>query len=525
MVGIPKTKRCQRCKHRKIKCDEKWPSCTPCFKARAQCSGPPQDHKFVHNGRHAKGGNTAFDARSSSSSTSHPTAFDLISVSVQTAPGGEAYGCYSMPSAPRPLPTTLADRVAARLIGHLDRDPFRDLLLNMSYFKYLPNRLNENVALRDCVAVFISAWANFRRRLPPDRLVDGQAYGKALRSLQRVLDGKQQLDPETLAAIIVLERSDAFFNLPNPTFHTVHARGIQTLMLKRGPPPVHGSSELDAILTLEAQVALLPLWLVEGGYNFFEEPPWHATIQRAHEIIKHLNPGFESAYELDQLYRQWPHLARELRSIYTNPDKTSGLGEAIDIRSRVVAIELRVQSIEQEIIVEGRKRGVFQEIPSPATRLGMQATFTYTKVDFAQLYLGVMMLRMVLFRMLYDLSVFVDEPDPSYIEAYEALCAKSRLSIPYARRLGPMAAMMFHAIWVVSFEGAHGADREDMLDFITETDAYRQVLPKDRADLEKHIIKTARTLIGSIGLDPEPSSKSRRVPCIARFQVHHHDKE
>ncbi|CAG9939537.1 unnamed protein product [Clonostachys rosea f. rosea IK726] len=53
MPGIPKSKGCKSCKRRKIKCDEQWPTCTPCRRSCSRCPGPSSVFKFVHNGQHS----------------------------------------------------------------------------------------------------------------------------------------------------------------------------------------------------------------------------------------------------------------------------------------------------------------------------------------------------------------------------------------------------------------------------------------------------------------------------------------
>lgn len=224
--------------------------------------------KFVHNGCHAVFDDPIdFDratpptatAISSPGSQSLPRSkspqYSMIRINSQDVEGGASYGYFRLSPGPKQYPTTVADRLSARLVAHLDRDSQRDVLLNVSYLKHIPNRLGESAALRDCIAVFVSAWSNFRRGRPMDQLIVPMLYGKALRSLQRVLNSRQVLKCETLAAITILERVEALFDRNRSQHRTMHAKGVYSLMEKRGPPSL--DDPLDVHLALENQATLV----------------------------------------------------------------------------------------------------------------------------------------------------------------------------------------------------------------------------------------------------------------------------
>lgn len=243
-------------------CDQKWPTCTQCFQADAVCSGPPTEPKFVHNGIHGttSGSDPEVPARYTSlpllsSAPSHA----IVAINSRNVPGGASYSILRLSQEPRPNPTTVADRLAASLVRHLENGPGSALLLTMGHLNFVPARIGESPALRDCVALLCSTWANYRRALSIENIIDSKTYGKALRSLQIALnDENQQLHTETLAAVTMMERVEIMFDAKRPRHRALHGQGMYGLMLKRGPPKL--SDELDTCLAfdnLEPMVRIL----------------------------------------------------------------------------------------------------------------------------------------------------------------------------------------------------------------------------------------------------------------------------
>ena len=172
--------------------------------------------------------------------------------SFRDAPGGGASFGYMRlcHRPPRSNPTTLADHTALRLVGFLEHDHLGDLLQSETYTKLLPSRLEKSIALRDAVSVYVSAWTNFQRGEPAEKVVPPVEFGRALRSLQLALDSPDtQLSSETLAATTMMERLESEFDRNRLMYQTVHLDGVRSLMLRRGPPKLN--DELDVCLALE----------------------------------------------------------------------------------------------------------------------------------------------------------------------------------------------------------------------------------------------------------------------------------
>ena len=123
------------------------------------------------------------------------------------------------------------------------------------YLKLLPARLGDSTALRDCTALFASAWANFRRGLSVDQVTDPKLYSKALRSLRGALTNSHGCTCETLAAISVMERFEIMFDTSRPLYASSHRSGMIALMTVRGPSK--SGDEMDVVLALENYLILV----------------------------------------------------------------------------------------------------------------------------------------------------------------------------------------------------------------------------------------------------------------------------
>lgn len=182
----------------------------------------------------------------SSSAPSHA----IVAIGSRDIPGGATYSVLRLSQEPRPNLTTVADRVAATLVRHLENGPDNAFLLTAGHIKFVPTRVGASSALRDCVALLCSTWTNFRRALSVEQLINPDVHGKALRSLQIALNDEcRQLSTETLAAVTILERVEILFDARRPRHRALHGQGLYGLMLQRGPPRL--GDELDTCLAFD----------------------------------------------------------------------------------------------------------------------------------------------------------------------------------------------------------------------------------------------------------------------------------
>ncbi|OTA62336.1 hypothetical protein K449DRAFT_465111 [Hypoxylon sp. EC38] len=497
MVGVPRSKRCQRCKRIKVKCDEKWPTCTPCVRAKATCSGPSTLTKFINNVCHNSTSNEPErDGVRVQLLTSGISANNLKSIRQQGLPGGASFGHFRLSAdEPRKTPTSVADRVAARLVGFLvhENSPW-DILAAIGYTKHLPARLGESPALRDCVALMCSTWANSRRNLPADQLIDSNLYGKALRSLQRALDDhKQQLRCETLAAATVLERLEVLFDTRRPYHRTRHAFGIKGLLMKRGPPDPN--DDLDVHLAFENHAALVSHWLVEGGENFFLTSPWKEAIGQAWSVLRDSVPRDRmDCYTIGYYFGYWPFLVHGFRHISMDPDGSSQEARAIAFRAQVAALEAKVKSIGEPIMQRARDESRIIEEPNPETPVGKK--FHFGNLDTMSFVISYTMLRTIINQVLYHLSVLLGQPDAVLEVENRELCKQTWMCLPFIKALGMVPSILAASPVYMSYEGGDRFEKDYLLDLVVEVSGYKGRYPKDRKSVELLVLNAAKAMTG-----------------------------
>ncbi|KAI1456972.1 hypothetical protein F4805DRAFT_203183 [Annulohypoxylon moriforme] len=497
MVGVPRSKRCERCKRIKVKCDETWPTCTPCMRAKVPCSGPPNLTKFINNGRHS----TTADESSGSEVVVQFVASgkgvkNLKSIRQQGLPNGAQLGHFRLSGdEPRKNLTTVADRVGARFVGYLTHESAAwDMLATAGYNKHLPVRLSESAALRDSVALLCSTWTNYRRNVSPDQIIDSNLYGKALRSLQRSLEDQQlQLRCETLAAATILERLELIFDTHRPYHRTRHSFGISSLMLTRGPPDPN--DELDMHLALENHAAMISYWLVRGGENFYLTPPWASVIQpMKSKLEKSVSAERLPSYTLGYYYGFWPGLVHEFRRISNHPDEFSKQELAMDFRDRVAIMESKVMDIGEPMIDKALFTGRMVEQLDPETPVG--AKYHFESLDLLSCVISYGMIRAVLNRLHYYATNLLEEPNIFLGVEHQNICRLTWMCIPFIRSLGMVPSVMFTSSMFLSYEGANQVEKEYLVDVMIGIAAYNGRYPRDRPSMECVMLNTAKALTG-----------------------------
>ncbi|KAI1099502.1 hypothetical protein F4804DRAFT_79960 [Jackrogersella minutella] len=499
MVGVARTKRCQRCKRIKVKCDENWPTCTPCLRAKAPCSGPPNLTKFIHNGHHTSttdGSNGDVVLRISTPETpeSH-----LKSIRHRGLPGGASFGHFRLsPDKPRKNLTTVADRVGARLVGYLGHEGAAwDMLISFGDIKHIPSRLSESIALRDSVSLMCSTWANSRRNIPPDQMVDPNLYGKALRSLQRsLIDDQTKLKCETLAAATILERLEIMFDTHRPYHRTRHSFGIMGLMIKRGPP--NPQDDLDMHLALENHASLISHCLVEGGENFYLKSPWKEVIQGAKSALeKSASNERLNCYRIGYYYGFWPDLIHEFRRICGDPDHFSQQTQAVGFRDRVANMEAAVKTLGESIIAQALSTGRMLEQPDPKSPVG--AKFHFESLDMMSFVMSYTMIYTALNRIHYQVTALLGEQDTILDIEHRDICKQTWKCIPFIRGLGMIPSILSTSQIFLSYEAGDEIEKEYLMDIIVQVGEYRGRLPKDRREVENIVLNAAKAMTGRGG--------------------------
>ncbi|KEY73910.1 hypothetical protein S7711_07754 [Stachybotrys chartarum IBT 7711] len=239
----------------------------------------------------------------------------------------------------------------SRLITYLERESRFDASL-VDYFRLLPARLGSSAALRDAVACFCRGWSDSENASPSKSSVDPQAYGKALRSLQRALgDEKEKLATETLAAVSVIYRVEVLFG-GQPNLQSVtHAQGIYSLMETRGPPNL--DDDLDVCLAFEHQISVTNYLLYQGGDNLYIQPHWKDTLVQVSYDNTEISPVLIDHYVFSLQIGGWPEIIRQVKYLTK---------EDIDPTERVFSALLLWEHFENhKEILDNLRDGVMAE--------------------------------------------------------------------------------------------------------------------------------------------------------------------
>ncbi|KAI1482216.1 hypothetical protein F4774DRAFT_407245 [Daldinia eschscholtzii] len=499
MVGVPRSKRCQRCKRIKIKCDENWPTCTPCLRAGITCSGPSNLTKFIHTSSQSLATDEASENEVATQLTKRgKPAGNLESIRQRGLPSGASFGHFRLaPDGPRKNLTTVADRVGARLVGYLSHENASwDILSSFGYVKHLPVRLSESAALRDCVALMCSTWANARRDFASAQLIDSTLYGKALRTLQRAInDHDQQLSSETLAAATILERLELVFDTHRPYHRSRHWEGIQSLMIKRGPP--NPQDEFSVHLAFENHAALVSHWVVDGVDNFYLSSPWKEAIA---ESFLAMDPSVSNEkadyYSIGYYYGHWPRLVKGFRLVASDMDMNSQQIQALALYDETSRLDADIACIGEPLMLKLRKTGRILEQTDPRSPIGIK--YHFDSLQTMSVLISYVMIRTIFNRILYHLTVILRQPDASLELEHKELCRKMWMCIPFVKGLGVVTTIIFAPQLHLSYEGAGELEKEYLLDIIMEAASYRGNVryPRDRKAMEVLVLQAAQAMAG-----------------------------
>ncbi|KAH6711179.1 hypothetical protein BKA61DRAFT_613220 [Leptodontidium sp. MPI-SDFR-AT-0119] len=274
MVGVPTSNRCDTCKKRKKKCDEKRPQCTPCLKSGWKCPGYQTRWKFVDEvprlEEHYANNKFVFDV----------TDFKISEKAIDKL-RNERLVMWEKPTVPRYInPNPLGSAFVFCLESNVTGKLF-PLRLVGSFFQFIPARLGRNIALDDAVECICSIYA---QALPaPNELPRGiyRDYAKALASLRSCLDDSVLWkESETLCASVILPLCELVVNVDRGEWSDLF-RGTISLLRSRGIQLYN--NEFDHAM-LESQLGFILGYSVQFREDCFirssewRELLWHNKI-------------------------------------------------------------------------------------------------------------------------------------------------------------------------------------------------------------------------------------------------------
>ncbi|KAK7224556.1 hypothetical protein V2G26_012559 [Clonostachys chloroleuca] len=478
MPGVTRSKACQCCKRRKIKCDEKWPTCSPCKRTKLECPGPSTVVKFVHDAQAHSTSDSDQDSCSSEITAVGSNSVSLHMRKIVHRQGGSYSSFRIRSTAPRistrPKLTTLSDRIAARLVSHLDRSQEYGITLRLGYLPFLPQRIPHSACLRDCVALFCAAWSNYRGRWQAGRVVTMSNYSKALRTLRNTLRGDQALSVETLAAMTLLERTEALFDWGQERCSAIHAHGIGHLITKKGY--VDMNDELDVELAKENRGLLLGYWATECGKSFTGD----ARIIDVPEAnidggefwgTDELKPYLESALAITGgSYGSWTQWLQDAEGIQQDPFSSEMLDLAKCLRPQLSHAAAETKQCLESLMESTLDLGTLTKEDDPDSASGK--SYGFKTAALAQLFNGLLMLRLVSLRISYDLSVIYGSPDTDLYSEYQEVCGNAWMCISYLRKLDVSVSAAFLGPYSACIEASSEKEMDSLQSIIKTMDSY-----------------------------------------------------
>ncbi|CAH0047685.1 unnamed protein product [Clonostachys solani] len=487
MPGVPRSRGCQTCKDRKVKCDETWPTCTRCAVINSPCPGPTSLVKFVAKNPHGAKTNTGGqpltrEPRQITFRNSHlPIRFHSINQSDYQKP--------------RPNPTTRYDHIALRLISSLERGPEGITTLRMSYLPELPVRLSESKCLRDSVDLFCAALIDFRSHKPEGELHVMTQYGKALRSLRMALLGNEALKPETMAAMALIERMEGLFKRGSPS--NVHTKGILQVLKMKGPPKL--KDHLDVAVANELYGVLLNDWTLRESCSFFKAPGWQEALDRGVEqFTSEVDMGPFSKHDTVEFVEY----SRQLHAFILEFQQISSQSPTIETKPAIESLCRRVSEAEVEVARiataskdSALKQGAMVEKPDPKSPVGRK--YEFRSPFFAMVYLGAVSVQIVLLRILYESAAIVESSDAEDTgQRLREVCCESWKAVPYFRSLESIVAENLMAPIYVSYEAANELEEEYLLDAVEYIDRDLKRFPPERSQMRHMMVHIAKLMTG-----------------------------
>ncbi|VUC35443.1 unnamed protein product [Clonostachys rosea] len=497
MPGIPKSTACRDCKRKKIKCDQNWPACGQCLRSKLACQGPTSLSKFVHQGDHraAPAVQHNIPVASPEIKTQKPRAKSgkLVQRRQTNYENGTSMSVMRFQTPRRSPPSTSADRLAIKLNILLRDGLDNGVCRHMSYLPHVRQRLGSSTCLRDCAAVFCSAWADYRRRAPPENLISLKLFGKALRSLGKaVQDNKMAFSVETLGAMTLLERTETLFSVGRVKHLVKHLNGIKYVLLHKGLPNLDDG--LDVSLTFENQGALFALSLT-GNENYMLKEKWPKIAEKAarQKEVAHGQECFSDEFDVvEGIIAKWPDWVQITKSIRNNPCKMED--KKVELLDTLMTLDGDMETLITEVTKKATSLGFLSEVPEAGH-------FTQNKYDFgslffAQAFAGTLLIQMVIRRFIFDIGVIYETPDAIEFSRYRDICVQMWMIFPYMATQDPLSAMDLLNRVYLSIEAADEYEMHSFLEAMLALDTYQKRLPADKKQLEESLRRMAGSRFG-----------------------------
>lgn len=390
----------------------------------------------------------------------------LVDVKLQRAADG--HGAFHQMKIVRatPLPReaipTSEEKLAAKL-SHAMASGLNGLLLSHDILHRMAGRLSESTALSDALTCLLATFANLKRALPFQDLIDLQTYGKALKSLQKALkDPNQQYTTLTLAAVTILYQIEVAYDSSKGPNKALHCNAIYDLMSTRGPPSL--DDMLDVHLAFENAQSMLSYTLLTNSPNFYTTTPWLWTLQTALDSGLITSPAHVSLYTLHTTLSSWPSLASTLRTLHSDPLNPFAPELAMDLLTAANTLSFSLQTYDETVI---------NSLYTSGDIYYTNADLDFSSLPIAQLYATHAMASLATTSIIHSTSLFLGLDTTLQPPDWTSRIRRSR---PYATRQGPGGVFLVPGL-IIAYDVEGDEGRKEVLDALRDLDGWKY--PRD----------------------------------------------
>ncbi|CAG8176316.1 unnamed protein product [Penicillium salamii] len=256
MVGVPKSKGCQTCIQRRVKCDLSRPKCSQCHRYGTDCPGYIRSHKFMDEGP---------QLRTRYAKTGKPS--ESIDECIAPALVARSMG--------KQQPVIFGDFVMAAFTRWFGLNKYR---VHVPWTGYIAQHSGKSPAFDAAVysmnLVFMGHTHDDNKLQQSSR----EMYSKALRLFGDTIRTEAAMKSrDSVSITIVLSLFEAY-SRTNPDSWARHASGTAVLMAHRGPA-AHLTG-FDRCLYLSFRSFIVAEAFVNDKKCIFELPEWQAHIHQ-----------------------------------------------------------------------------------------------------------------------------------------------------------------------------------------------------------------------------------------------------
>ncbi|CAH0051711.1 unnamed protein product [Clonostachys solani] len=519
MPGIPRKPYCQPCKRRRVKCDEKWPTCSACARAGIVCPGP-SGRKFVLNNNHKAGKEDGLiysskpnkpTTGSSASSGSLVLAERPAPTTVQTMGHNSVFRSYRLLDVwDSRIPMNSAEQLSARLVALIEASPglpefgFKSL-------RELPRRLHLSECLEDSVRYWCSSWIDHHRGLHVPSNMSWNCHVKVIRSLQRALQGPQALSIETAAAATVLLKTGYTFN-PDGSAEGSRLKGqytgIATLARLRGIPNI--DDPFDVLLAYEQMfiIECVRGFTTSHEANFYDTPPWQEIKPKVIEKVALNEGGQEIDIYILKARLHYVDIVKDIKLCYEDPIRFYDKAKKVELEMRQYLFDIEALFPSHWAYAE-KVSGSITETLDPDFFLGRkyvlksQKTFGILGTALQSFFHPCLIIFRI--RKLYN-----EPPDITLQKKYRDWCERFWMFIPHLRSRDPMDFYDDLFMYFFTIEAANEQETQHILEFTKHMDVGNEYL-NDYGALLEEIKVGVEFLIGARAdistAKPEPATE------------------